>query len=48
MTRNKVERSKSSEDMNKGAGEMDERSGERQESDRDGWSEESGCTGALL
>lgn len=45
MTRNKVERSKSSEDMNKGAGEMD---GERQESDRDGWSEESGCTGALL
>lgn len=27
---------------------MDEGSGERQERDRDGWSEESGCTGAQL
>lgn len=34
--------------MNKRAGEMDEGSGERQERDRDGWSEECGCTGAQL
>lgn len=36
----------SSEDMNKGAGKMDEGSVERQDGDRDGWSEESTCTGA--
>lgn len=40
------------EDMNKGAAEMDEGSGERQRRDRDGWSEQHpglygghGCTG---
>lgn len=37
MTRNREWR-ESSEDMNKGAGEMDEGSGQRQERDRDGWS----------
>lgn len=47
-TRNKEKWRESSEDMNKGAGEMDEGSGERQERDRDGWSEEPGCTGAQL
>lgn len=36
----------SSEDMNKGAGEMDEGSVKRQDRDRDGWSEEPACTGA--
>lgn len=46
MTRNKEKWRESSEDMNKGAAEMDEGSGERQERDRDGWSEEPGCTGA--
>ena len=48
VSHNKEESSESSEDMNKGAGEMDEGSGVRQERDRDGWSEESGCTGAPL
>jgi len=41
------ERRESSEDMNKGAGEMDEGSREKPERDRDGWSEEFGCTGAM-
>lgn len=39
-------REESSEDMNKGAEEMDEGSEERQAKDRDGWSEEPACTGA--
>lgn len=33
-------RRRGSEDMNKGAAEMDEGSGERQRRDRDGWSEQ--------
>lgn len=48
MTHNKEKWRESSEDMNKGAAEMDEGSGERQERDRDGWSEEPGCMGAQL
>lgn len=46
VTRSREKRRESSEDMNKRAGEMDEGSWERQERDRDGWSEEAGCTGA--
>lgn len=39
MTRNAGDRRESSEDMNKGAAEMDEEREGRQDMDRDGWSE---------
>lgn len=47
MPHTKDERRENSEDMNKGGGKMNEGSGERQLRDRDGWSEESGGTGAM-